>query len=74
MKLKTFNAQISVTFKGVLKVDAKNIKEAEQMFRESFGITLGKGVHTSLPDSNDANWFIDIHPAEKIISEIKISK
>jgi hypothetical protein len=60
------NVDVAYVFHCRFEVDADDIQSARRMVLDHCGLTLGGGVHSSLPDYQ-VDWSCDSHP-EKLIN------
>jgi len=49
------------SFTGTFFITARNKEEAKELAEKHCGLTLGRGIHSTLPDE-DVDWDFPIHP------------
>jgi hypothetical protein len=59
-------------FKGAFFVKARNKDEAKELVEKYCGMTLGRNIHTSLPNE-DVDWDFPVHP-DKAVGRISAKK
>lgn len=70
--MKEYSVKTKFVFEGKFKVKASNKKEAIENIAKHVGLTINRGIHTTLPDE-DIDWEFPVHP-DKIISTPKLCK
>ena len=70
--MKKYSVKTKFVFKGRIKVKADNKKQAIEFIAKNVGLTIDRGIHTTLPDEN-IEWEFPVHP-DKIISTPKLCK
>ena len=64
----TFNVKVEYKFTVDYKIKAKSKLEAETHALAHCSMTVGGGIHSSLPD-DIVDWEANVHPDKKIIHE-----
>jgi hypothetical protein len=65
--MKTYNLEVTFTFRGMVTVKADNRKEAIQTVEEDFGLVMGGSPHTT-NDESIVNWDFNMHPEKNLVS------
>lgn len=65
--MKEYSVKVSFVFEGTFLIKASNKAEAREYAEKHCGMTIERGIHSSLPDE-DVNWDFPVHPAKNIKS------
>lgn len=72
--MKRFEVKVRYTFDGHYIVRAASRKDAARMVTEQCGLTLGRGIHTTLSDTECPDWEFPTHPDMRIVAIKQICK
>jgi hypothetical protein len=64
--MKQYKIPVTFTFKGNFFIKANSKKEAIEFADKHCGMTVVRGIHSSLPDE-DVDWNFPVHPKKEII-------
>ncbi|WP_044270238.1 hypothetical protein [Bacteroides timonensis] len=64
---KIYKVTTRFIFEGTFKVVADSKEEARRSVLEDCGMTIGGGIHSTMPD-DEIDWDFPCHPDQKIVS------
>jgi hypothetical protein len=65
IKKREYVVGTTFVFKGAFFIKARNKDEAKEFVEKHCGMTLGRGIHTSLPYV-DVDWDFPVHPDKAV--------
>lgn len=63
-EFETHRVAVEFAFKGFVKVKASSSEEAQQIVRDSLGLTLGGNIHQA--DDRIIDWEVETHPNKTV--------